>query len=513
MSPTIARTRVLRGTYRDSVMLLSAAATMDGAAAVTWASAVMGIPDNLEDLIAQGVPRDELDAGPNDLILAVLAESDSAAEAALDAGENALSQEQTSGAEPSSAHRPRSLTAAAETHPGANLAVISVPGAYAALEAHKALTAGLHVLLFSDNVPVAEEVELKNRAAGLGLLVMGPGAGTSVLAGTGLGFANAVQTGRVGIVAASGTGAQEVMTLASEWGAGISRVIGVGGRDLGSSLGGRMTRQALRSLNADPGTEIVVLVSKPPDPSVAREMAGCTGKPLIAALVGMPDWPDAPPGFEVAASLEQAAAQAVTRAGVAPPGYTGGLAERARNAIAGLGSDRTAVRGYFSGGTLCSESQLILSRLAGAVHSNIPLTPERALPAPPGRHVCLDLGEEEYTRGRPHPMIDPQARVDVLTEDATGDDVAVVLLDVVLGYGSHSDPAGALAPVCSRLAAGDGPRVVAYVLGTNDDPQCAQAQRDTLEQAGCLLAPTAARAAHLAAAIATRRPELAELIP
>jgi FdrA protein len=512
MNSPIARTRILRGTYRDSLMLVAAAATMNGTAAVDWASAVMGIPDNVDDLVAHGFSRAELGVDSNDLVLAVLAESGAAADAALDAGENALSTEDTGGEESSSTRRPRSLIEAAGTHPAANLAVISVPGAYAALEAHKALTAGLEVLLFSDNVPIAEEIELKSRAAGLGLLVMGPGAGTSVLAGTGLGFANVTRPGRVGIVAASGTGAQEVMVLASKWGAGVSQVIGVGGRDLGSAVGGRMTRQALRRLDADPETEIIVLVSKPPDPAVAREMADCTAKPLIAALVGMPDWPEAPSGFEVAASLEQAAAQAVARAGAAAPGYTGGLADRARSAIAGLDSDRTAVRGYFSGGTLCSESQLILSRLAGPVYSNIPLEPERTLPAPFGSHVCLDLGEEEYTRGRPHPMIDPQARVDVLTEDATGRDVAVVLLDVVLGYGSHSDPAGALAPVCFELTK-DGACVVAYVLGSDDDPQREQAQRDTLEQAGCLLAPTAARAAHLAAAIATRRPELAESVP
>lgn len=512
---TLARTRVLKDVYLDSVVLLNSARVMDEGDAVTWATAVMATPANLADLGDEGFSADDLTgAGANDLVLAVHAETSDAADAALAAGERTLFAEHSAAAEESATRADRTLEETVSRNPATNLAVLSVPGDYAALEAHKALTAGLHVLLFSDNVPVAEEIELKERAAGLGLLVMGPGAGTAVLGGTGLGFANAVRAGRVGVVAAAGTGAQEVMTLLDRWGVGVSQVIGVGGRDLSEAVGGRMAALAVRALNADAGTDAVLLVSKPPDPAIVRTvLAGCDRKPLVAALIGMDTWHDRPPGVEFADTLEQGAVLVSRAVGTRTPDLTRGLRHQAEAAVERLPSARTSVRGYFSGGTLCSEALVILERHLGPVHSNIPLEERHGLPAPPGSHVCLDLGEEEYTKGRPHPMIDPTARIDVLRSQAREPDVAAVLIDVVLGYGAHLDPAGVLAPECAALAADGGPQVVAYVLGTEGDPQGSDAQRRKLQEAGCIVAPTGARAAHTAAAIAARRPDLTEVLP
>jgi FdrA protein len=297
--------RLFKDTYLDSVLQLSGTRAMTQAEDVKWAAAAMATAANLETLRDQGVEGPELQgARANDLFLAVLAGTDEAAVAAIEAGRAAMFDARGAtgrGSGPGSRSaldsggRPASTVAEAcdELEGGADLAIVSVPGPYAAIEAHKALTAGLHVLLFSDNVALEEEIELKDRARDLGLLVMGPGAGTAMLGGTGLGFANVVGqgpegTGRVGVVAAAGTGAQEAMSLLDRWGAGVSHVIGLGGRDLSEAVGGRMAKLAIEALEADPDTDAILLVSKPPAPAVARDVVSVAGdKPLVAALIGM----------------------------------------------------------------------------------------------------------------------------------------------------------------------------------------------------------------------------------
>ena len=384
------------------------------------------------------------------------------------------------------------------------MAVVSVPGPYAALAAHCALTAGLHVLLFSDNVPVSDEVALKRRASGLGRLVMGPGAGTAMLGGVGLGFANAVGAGPVGVVAAAGTGAQEVMTLLDRWGIGVSQVVGVGGRDLSAEVGGLMARDAVRALDADPGTEVILLVSKPPDEDVVRTVIGASrGTPVVAACLGMSAPDGRLAGASLAATLEGGALRVAEILGRPAPDLGGSPGPEAEAAIARVGAGRTAVRGFFTGGTLCYEAQVILSQALGPVYSNIPLRHDLGLPAPAGAHVCLDLGEEEYTKGRPHPMIDPAARREILREQAFGPDIAAVLLNVVLGYGSHPDPAGEIAATCADIVAG-GAAVVCYVLGARADQQGLDRQRAKLAEAGAIVTESAAQAARTAAAIALR---------
>jgi FdrA protein len=503
------RVRLLKDAYVDSVLQMAATRAMREVAGVEWATAAMATPANVA--VMEGEGFDLAGAGANDCVLAARAGDDEAAEAALAAGDAALGGGAGRGGAtpPGVARDPASLEEAVAELPDANLAIVSVPGDYAALEAHKALSAGLHVLLFSDNVPVEEEVELKERATALGRLVMGPGAGTAVLGGCGLGFANAVRRGRVGVVAAAGTGAQEVMCLLDRWGAGVSAVIGVGGRDLSEAVGGRMARLAVAALRDDPGTDVILLVSKPPSPEVARAVVAEAGDtPLAAALIGLRESIPVPPTVRLATTLEEGALLALELAGHDQPDpAAGGLAEAVAAACEAVPDQRRLVRGLYSGGTLCYEALVLLSGVLGPVHSNTPLRKGWDVPAPPGSHVCLDLGEEEYTKGRPHPMIDPSIRLEYLAEEGRNPATAVVLLDVVLGYGANDDPAGALAPVCAEVRAG-GAQVVAYVLGTEADPQGLAAQQATLAGAGCLIAPTAARAALAAAAIATRRPEL-----
>ena len=508
--------RMVRDTYLDSMKLLVATSAMSERDDVGWAAAVMATPAGRERLAEAGFPVEELDgAGANDLVLAVRGDSQDAVEAALDAGsEAAFSGGDGDAGGAGQEAPPRSIAQAVERLPAANVAVVSVPGPYAALEAHHALSAGLHVLLFSDNVPLAEEVELKQRAAELGLLVMGPGAGTAVLAGTGLGFANVVRRGPVGVVAAAGTGAQEVSALLDRWGVGVSHVIGVGGRDLSAEVGGTMAIAGVRALAEDPDTEAILLVSKPADEAVAAEvLEACGSTPAVAAFLGLDSGRldgDGPGGVRLARTLEEGALAAAALVGTDVDIDAAKTRERVEQAIARLPEQRRTVRGYYSGGTLCYEAQLLLGELAGDVYSNEPLVPDHGLPAPAGAHVLLDLGAEEYTEGRPHPMIDPGARLELLEREGRDDDVAVVLLDVVLGHGAHPDPAGQLAPVVEAIMADGGPQVVAYVLGSAEDPQGYAAQRERLAQAGCIVTETGARAARAAAAIATRRPELVD---
>ena len=499
-----------RDRYVDSVELLALLRRMVEADGVEYATAVMGTPANVASLYEQGFADAAISgASPNDLVLAVRARSAALADGALDEAELALSSSRTASAG-TARREPRSLHVALEDL-AANVAIVSVPGAYATLETHKALSAGLDVLLFSDNVSVADEIALKDHAARAGRLVMGPGAGTARLGGCGLGFANAVASGHVGVVAAAGTGAQEVMVLLDRWGEGVSQVIGVGGRDLSAAVAGRSARLAVEALDADPATEVVLLVAKPSAPDVVGAVASaCRTKPIVAALMGRAPGPPIPGTAATCSTLEAGVGHVVRLRGGRPPaGWSDWRREIASN-LDGLDRARTAVRGLYSGGTLCYEALTLMQPLLGAIWSNTPLDARHHVPAPEGAHVCLDLGEEEYTKGRPHPMIDAEARLERLADVDAERDVAVVVLDVVLGYGAHADPASVLAPPCAALTTPDGPRVVVYVLGTDGDPQRVDRQRDAFREAGCLVAPTGARAALAAAAIVLRRPDLVE---
>jgi FdrA protein len=507
--------RTFPDTYVDSVAQLAAVRAMRLVDGVDWASAGMMTPANAEALRGEGVEGPAIDGvGPNDFFVVVRAVDDAVAREALEGAERAVFavRPQDDGRQPEPA--PRSVDGAVKQRPEANVAVISVPGEYAALPTYQALRSGLHVLLFSDNVPLAKEIRLKDFARARGLLVMGPGAGTAMLGGVGLGFANVVAPGRVGVVAAAGTGAQEVMCLLDRWGAGISHVLGLGGRDMSGAVDGRTALPAVAALREDPGTDVILLVSKPPDGVVAaRALAAVGGKPMVAALLGIGEVFTDTGGAVVADTLEGAVVATLRMLGLPSPDTTATtLGPSLLDARRRLGDRRTLVRGLFSGGTLCYESLVVLGRKLGEVRSNAPIDQAWGMPAPPGSHQCLDLGDEEYTRGRPHPMIDAEARLGPLREHGEDPEVAAIILDVVLGHGAHEDPAGVLAPRCQALMASGGPQVVAYVLGTDADPQGLTAQRRRMAEAGCIVTATAARASAVAAAVATGRPEMADEI-
>jgi FdrA protein len=473
----VTRGRVRPDTFVDSVALMQVTERVRALPGVRAAALVMATDLNRRLLDETDLlPAEAKRAGSADLVIAVRAETVAAAEAALGQAEELLAARRSDEG-PQRSEPPRSIAAAARRLPGANVAVVSVPGAHAAAEAHQALSAGLHVFLFSDGVPLADEIALKQRARDRGLLVMGPECGTSLVNGVGLGFANRVRRGSIGLVAASGTGLQEVSSLVHRLGAGVSQGIGTGGRDLHEDVDGLATLQALSWLARDRETRVIGIVSKAPSsPVAARVLAAAvmSDKPVVAYL---PGWHGTPPsGVSSVATLEAAALGCVKALGRKQPRF-----ERPR----GLRPGRRVpgrVLGLFTGGTLCEEA--------------------RAIVGDAGRDF-IDFGDAEYTRGRPHPIIDPSLRSAAVARAGGDRGVGVVLVDVILGDGAHPDPAGALAVAIgeARARARRARRtleVVAHVVGTDVDPQGLADQEGKLRKAGARICPTNRLAAELA---------------
>jgi FdrA protein len=494
------RTEILSSFYQDSVVLMRIASQVRTRPGVREVAAFMGTPSNHGLLEQIGLATAESKrARPNDLILAVHADSDAAAAGALTAAKEMLAQRRQF-TESGTDVRPRTLESALRMLPGANLVAISVPGAYARYEAMKAIKHGLHVFLFSDNVPIEDEIALKTEAVRRRVLCMGPDCGTAYLNGTGVGFTNVVPRGRIGCVAAAGTGLQAVASRVAALGEGISHGIGVGGRDLSGEVGGMMTLFALEALAADPSTEAIVIISKPPHTTVLPRLEAAIAKipkPVVACILGA----TAPP--ESAAMWVEtldAAANAVVAALAGRPFSRRPFSDppdiRARLArLHTGGAIARDVLGLYTGGTLAHEAHLLLESLLG-----------RDVP-----HRILDLGDDQYTVGRPHPMIDPQTRIDLILK-AGEEKAGVLLLDLVLGRGSHPNPAGPLAVGirhAAETAAAAGRRLVAVasVVGTAADQQGLANQVTQLEDAGVEILPSNAEAARFAALLV--RPELA----
>jgi FdrA protein len=494
--------RVRRGFYLDSVALMRLSRELSALPGVEEAALMVGTPSNKEILDEAGLLADEgRQAAAGDVIIALRAANREAGEAALAEAEALLGRSAARG-EAAAQWRPRSLATALEALPGAGLALVSVPGPFAAAEAWKALRRGLHVLLFSDNVSLAEECALKEEARRRGLLLMGPDCGTALIAGTPLAFANRVRRGSVGIVSASGTGLQEVSSLIDRGGGGVSHGIGVGSRDLSEAVGGAMTLVAIDAIDDDRETEHVVLLSKPPAAAVARRVLARiaeSSKPYTVCFVGLEET-EVPANACWAPTLTAAAERALGSAIAFPEK----LCRAAGEAAAALAAGRHRVRGLFCGGTLCAEAQAVLRGAGEVVGSNVPVPGALALDENPSAHRLIDLGADEYTRGRPHPMIEPQARNDALGQSLAEADTAAVLIDVVIGVGAHPDPAGAVAKVVAD-ARGARPIVVASVCGTEADHQVYSAQVAKLEAAGVLVAPSNARAAEIALAVSRRQ--------
>jgi FdrA protein len=506
----IVRSFVMRSCYQDSLVLMRIAQELRSQPGVEQAAALMGTPSNHEVLAAAGLSTPEsADAKPGDLILAVGASDGAAADAALQCARDRFSVRAKASVEQA---RSRSLERALFDQPQSNLAMISVPGEHARLEAMRALRRGLHVFLFSDNVPIADEIALKRYSVGRGLLCMGPDCGTAYLSGVGIGFANVVPRGPISIIAASGTGLQAVASGVANLGSGIHHGIGVGGRDLSAEVGGLMTFAALDLLDRDPGTSLIVLVSKPPAasmlPQLQERLARLT-KPAVVCCLGATAPASSLPGVDWMDDLAATAAMAVARLqkkGYVPRAFQAPELVREmldmvvrQGAVAGK-----TVLGLYVGGTLATEAKLILRALIGQVDGSPPAGDND------GHHV-VDLGDDEFTKGKPHPMLAPETRAERLLTWTEGTAVGVVLLDCVLGRVGHADPLGVLLTEIAKAREraskrGTSLQFVASVTGTDGDPQSASLQRKRLADANVAVLDSNAEAARFAALIV--RPDL-----
>jgi FdrA protein len=499
------RVLVRTGEYRDSVSLMLLARELSSTEGVKDAAVVMATDANKSILVESGLFTDQVEkATPNDLIVAINAFDSDTADRAVEKARQLLQKKVVS--ERDAESKPKTLHGALSSNPQANLAVISVPGRYAADEAWDALYKGLHVLLFSDNVSLEDEISLKRYARDHGLLLMGPGAGTTILNGVGLGFANVLTAGPVGIVSAAGTGLQEVSTLLARHGVGISQGIGVGGRDLRQEVGGIMMLEGLKALQEDQATSVLVLISKPPSKQVQQDIlnqVSSSDKPAVVCFLGgdlneiqaLPNVIPAHTLYECSLLAEEAVHPGMQSVSDILEREQADLTNLAGQLKRRLTKEQKYLRGLFSGGTLCYEAQVIWKDLLDiSVYSNSPLPGGQQM-GDSNRsqgHTAVDLGEEEFTVGRPHPMIDNELRIHRLFQEASDPQVAVIMLDIVLGYGAHPDPALELGRAIeeARNASLKQNReilVIASATGTINDPQGLEHTISTLEHSGAIV--------------------------
>lgn len=487
---------VKKNSYQDSVKLMQLTEQVKVLPGIVRATAIMGTENNRATARRAGFgPALLKDAGPNDVLFLVAAKTHVEGENAWTQFQAALDQHSSSKATETPVS---SIKRAASLLDGANLAIISVPGEYAAYEAFRALRENMHVHIFSDNVSLEDEVKLKELGRQKELLVMGPDCGTSIIAGVPICFANVVTQGAIGIVGASGTGIQEVSVIIDRLGAGVSHAIGVGGRDLSDTVGGISSQMALRLLDEDPATEVIVLLSKPPGlttQNAITQQIQTLSKPVVVCFLG--EGSTALKGARhVADTLEQAAVLAVDLSkepgGMPSSPFIRHFAQEFGHKQAIAPSQRQYIRALYSGGTLAAEAQYLMQGQLGCVEYN----PE---PGYTG-HAVIDLGDDQFTQGRPHPMIDPSYRAESLVHEWADPEVAVILLDLVLGYGSHDNPAAPLADAIleARTQYGDVVTVVASICGTDRDPQNFATQKSLLEDAGVFVFPTNAYATEAA---------------
>lgn len=481
-------------TYQDSVSLMMLSAQLSELPEVERVSIMMGTPANKEIFADTGFASPALDpAGPSDMVIALESDDPSAVELIGQKVDDFIKNQASQSAK-ASFPRVRSLERALQMAPDANLAVVSIPGEQAAPEIERLIDKDLNVFIFSDNISVEDEVRLKSKARDKGLMVMGPDCGTGSLGGLPLAFTNVVEKGPIGVVGASGTGTQEVMVQVDRAGGGISQAIGLGGRDLSEAVGAITCMQALKALDSDPETRVIVLVSKPPAPRVREEVLGLCqelGTPVVAILLGEVPEQEQDGNIWFASTLDEAARMAVSIAGplgTEPPKFA---------------ESQEKITGLFCGGTLASESAILISRAldvpADAEHVDGYMLHHDG-------HTVIDLGDDKYTQGRPHPMIDPSLRAKMIREAFDDPDLAVLLLDVVTGYGSHEDPAGAIAPAITEglaAAKADGRDVVvvASVCGTDKDPQPLGEQAQILRDAGVAVLDSNAAATRYALSV------------
>lgn len=496
---------VRKNEYFDSVFLMGINKRLMAMPGVEQTAVLMATEANKRLLADIGVTGGEIEtAQANDLVVAVVGESDEIIAKVIGSFDSIL-KDMATGTRTSDVH---TLGAAFDLVPEANLAVFSIPGEFIAHETHKALDLGLHVFIFSSNVPLQEELELKQKARDRDLLVMGPDCGTSILNGVGIGFANVIRRGSIGVVGPSGTGLQEFTSQVHNAGGGISHAIGTGSHDLSDTIGGLTTVAGLRRLEANPDTEVIAIVAKPPGEETLAKLERETDqftKPLIGCFLGVKNEADRESSkFLWTSTIDEAAIQALSSVGI-QPGESKDAARYSSKVLETIkmswSPEARYIRGIFAGGTFCFQAQHILQQAGVATYSNGPINMNYRLDDPnvSHEHSMVDMGDEYFTLGKPHPMIDGTERGKRILREAADLNVAILLLDFILGYNASSDPVGELLNPLQEAQAihqklGGELTIVASVCGTKDDPQDMDLQIKMLEENGINVFTSSAQA-------------------
>ncbi len=504
---------IRKNTYYDSVKLMLISKDVKKMEGVH--EALVGMGTDLNKELAENlnlISTEIKELGPNDFFITVLADDTIEINSIVEEADRLLNLK---GSDSESDYMPPTLNSALEHNPESNIAIISVAGEYAADEARNALNKGLHVMIFSDNVKIEDERKLKELAVSKGLLMMGPDCGTAIINNIPLAFANVIKKGKIGIVGASGTGIQEATVLIDKLGEGVSQVIGTGGRDLSLEVGGLMMIQSLEALVEDPETEVILLISKPPAKEIEEKILAIVKeikKPVVVSFIGGEKDLILKNGGVPAISLEDAARKSVALVrGEEVKDFDGftmnndEVEKIVKCEVDKLGKNQKYLRALYTGGTLADECMKLLSPIIGDMYSNIPLKPEYKLKNvfKSQEHTCVDFGDDEFTKGRPHPMIDPSIRVEQLAVESKYEDIAVVLMDFVLGYGSHEDPVGEMMESiidakALKSSKGEYLIVIASICGTENDPQDLVESERRLKDAGAIVMPSNAQAVRLA---------------
>lgn len=500
--------------YFDSVTLMLFSSKLGGIPGVLEAAVMMGTDHNKELMKNSGILSEELanKVSGNDLVIGIKADSQEVIDLAIKTLDEQFENKNKSGDETSKL-KVKTIDAAVKKMEGLNFAIVSLPGRFAAAETMKCLKNGMHVLLFSDNITIQEENELKDYAVANQLLMMGPDCGTAIINGVALGFANVVRKGNIGLVAASGTGLQELTVIIDKLGGGISQALGTGGRDLKKDIGGKMMLLGLDALAKDPETNVIGIVSKPPAKEVMvkiLEKVKTISKPVVACFLGGD--PSLVDGTDTVATetIEAAAKQLVTlskgKLDVELNNYSDAELDQLVEVEVAKIKGQKYIRGLYTGGTLAYEGMLILDKKIGNIYSNIAMNKEFSLSdvEVSQENSILDMGDDYFTDGMPHPMIEPKLRSQRIVKEASDPQTAVILLDCVLGYGSHSDPAGAIVSAVEQARTQQQNRHISYIAsicGTEKDPQGFDDQVSKLKNAGIIVLPTNAQAAQFAARI------------
>ncbi|MFD2829528.1 acyl-CoA synthetase FdrA [Corticicoccus populi] len=474
--------------YQDSIALMLLSNKLSAMDNVNQVSIMMGTPANKDIFKSSGLETPELEyAGPNDIVIVIDTENESAVSEIKEKAESELKKKSVSQNGPAD-QEAHNWKRAVEMAGNPNLALISIPGQYAAMEADNALNHGMHVFIFSNNMPKEDEIKLKRKAREKGLLVMGPDCGTGIINGVPLAFTNSVREGDIGVVGASGTGIQEVTTIIDRFRKGVSNAFGTGGRDLSSEVGAVTMIDSIKALNENPDVKVITVISKPPAKEVKEKVLNLlrnVEKPVVTLFLGeRPSYHE--PNIYHAYTLHEAASAAVQLADGREPVF---VPETVQGVDVSFEENQHGIKGYYSGGTLASEAAMLIQE---AFHEEIIEDSHSAAVLKTRNHEIIDLGDDIYTQGKPHPMIDPEKRIEILESSINDPSTAVIMIDVVIGYGSHDNMAGALQPAIKKVFESEerNIKILATVVGTENDPQNYRKQIETLREIGVIVCDT-----------------------